>query len=100
MIDPLTLQLTARRSPVRVLHLRDSPWVDGPGRTILETASRIDPRRVDYHIGAFVAELGAAHPLVNAARSRGLNVHPITDRGGLKGGLVDAVVELLDRLRY
>lgn len=99
MIDPPTQQSTATRPPVRVLHLRDSPWVDGPGRTILETASRIDPQRVDYHIGAFVAEPGAAHPLVDAARSRGLNVHPIPDCGGLRGGLVDAVVKLLDRLR-
>lgn len=89
----------ARRPPVRVLHLRDSPWVDGPGRTILETASRIDPQRVEYHIGAFVAEPSAAHPLVDAARSRGLNVHPIPDHRRLSGELVDAVVELLDRLR-
>ena len=41
--------------PIRVLRLRDSPWVDGPGRTILETAKRIDRSRIDYHLGAFVS---------------------------------------------
>jgi glycosyltransferase involved in cell wall biosynthesis len=78
--------------------LRDSPWVDGPGRTILETASRIDPQRIDYHIGAFISEPDVGHPLVDAARRRGLNIHTLPDRGGLRGGLVDAVVALLERL--
>ena len=97
-LDSPAQHVSAGRPPVRVLHLRDSPWVDGPGRTILETASRINPQRIDYHIGAFISEPGVDHPLVDAARSRGLNIHTLPDRGGLRGGLVDAVVDLLERL--
>lgn len=84
------------RRPLRVLHLRDSPWIDGPGRTILETGSHIDPRRVEYHIGAFVS--GGKHPLVEGAQARGLNVHVIQDQRGISSALVDRVVELMDRL--
>jgi glycosyltransferase involved in cell wall biosynthesis len=81
-----------------VLHLRDSPWVDGPGRTILETATRIDRSRVDYHVGAFVSNPADQHPLVDALNQRGLPAHPIEDRGGVGSELVRRIVQLLDRL--
>ena len=84
--------------PIRVLHLRDSPWVDGPGRTILETATRIDRTRIDYHVGAFVSNPGEPHPLVVALEQRGLPVHPVEDRGGVGPDMVSRVVDLIDRL--
>lgn len=85
------------RRPVRVLHLRDSPWVDGPGRTILETATRIDRSRVDYHVGAFVSNPDDPHPFVDSLKQRGLQVHTIPDSGGVGPDLVRRIVELLDR---
>ncbi len=69
------------RPPIRVLHLRDSPWVDGPGRTILETAARIDRGRIDYQVGVFVPAEGIGHPLIEAIRRRGQPVHAIVDDG-------------------
>ena len=89
----------AARPTVRVLHLRDSPWVDGPGRTILETAARIDRARVNYHVGAFVSDPTGPHPLVDALTTRGLSVHPIEDRGGIGSDVVGRVIDLLDRLQ-
>lgn len=83
--------------PIRVLHLRDSPWVDGPGRTILETAARIDRRRIDYRVAPLVPDDGANHPLVSALRGRGLPVDPMRDTGSL-GPLVERVGDLVDRL--
>lgn len=85
-------------TPIRVLHLRDSPWVDGPGRTILETGSHLDPQRVTYHIGVLVAPASSEHPLVDAARARGINVHSILDDGGLKA-LRDRIIALVDELQ-
>lgn len=90
---------TGGARPIRVLHLRDSPWVDGPGRTILETATRIDRARVDYHVGAFVVDPGATHPLVDRLRARGLPVHPIPDRGGVGREMVDRLLKLIDELQ-
>lgn len=85
------------RGPIRVLHLRDSPWVDGPGRTILETAARIDRHRIDYTIAPLVPDDGATHPLVVAARERSVPVVPVTDTGPL-APLVERVTGLADRL--
>lgn len=84
------------RSPVRVLHIRDSPWVDGPGRTIVETAARINRSSVDYQVGAFVSNPDALHPLIEALRARGLPVHPIEDRGGAGCATVHRLVQLID----
>ena len=88
----------ATSRPVRVLHLRDSPWIDGPGRTILETAIRIDRSRVDYHVGAFVSNPEEPHPLVDALVQRSLPVHTIEDHGGVGREMVGQVIELLDQL--
>lgn len=82
---------------VRVLHLRDSPWLDGPGRTILETAARIDRAQVDYHVAPLIANAGVAHPLVTAARERAVPVHPLVDTGDL-AALVTRVIALVDEL--
>jgi glycosyltransferase involved in cell wall biosynthesis len=87
-----------RPTPVRVLHLRDSPWIDGPGRTILETGTHIDPARVDFHIGVFVGE-GTEHPLVIAARERGIQIHAIPDRPGIDRSAVDHIVALMEEHR-
>jgi glycosyltransferase involved in cell wall biosynthesis len=90
---------TAGKRPARVLHLRDSPWVDGPGRTILETAARIDRSRVDYYVGVFTSDPDAPHPLVEALRARQLPVYPIADRGGVGREIVDRLLELIDALQ-
>lgn len=87
--------------PIRVLHLRDSPWVDGPGRTIVDTATHLDPSQIEYHVGAFVAPggtRGADHPLVAALRAAGKSVREIEDRGGLDENLVAQIVRLMDEL--
>ena len=84
-------------APIRVLHLRDSPWIDGPGRTILETGSHLDPRRVEYYIGALIPPGKGAHPLVDAARERGLNVIEFRDDGGFDDTLRDNIIATIDR---
>lgn len=87
------------RRPIRVLHLRDSPWVDGPGRTILETASRIDRSRVEYHVAAFSADQRNAHPLVEALRQRDCPVEVIADRRGIDRHLIGSICDLMERLQ-
>jgi glycosyltransferase involved in cell wall biosynthesis len=86
----------AAHAPWRVLHLRDSPWLDGPGRTILETAAHVDPARVDFHIGALVSKEGS-HPLLSAARQRGLQAIAIRDPGGGISGLVSQILSVVEQ---
>jgi glycosyltransferase involved in cell wall biosynthesis len=85
------------RSPVRVLHLRDSPWVDGPGRTIIESGAHFDSSRVRYHIGALVPGDGSSHPMLEEAARRGLLAHAIIDRGGLDRRAVAAILDIVDK---
>lgn len=93
------IQTAARRQPIRVLHLRDSPWVDGPGRTILETGSHLDPSRVEYHIGVLVAKRDGDHPMVDSAKQRGISIIAIDDHGKLDRAFLDPILALIDKLR-
>ncbi|MET0533575.1 MAG: glycosyltransferase family 4 protein [Steroidobacter sp.] len=97
-VAPVSEPSTGRR-PIRVLHLRDSPWVDGPGRTILETGSHVDPTRVEYHIGVLVAKRDGEHPLVDSAKQRGISIIPIADHGRVDNQLLDPILELIDKLQ-
>ena len=85
--------------PIRVLHLRDSPWVDGPGRTIIESGRHFDRCRIDYHIGIFVGSAEQEHPMAAVATMHALSVHKIVDRGGVDLNAVMQIVALVDRLR-
>ncbi len=85
--------------PIRVLHLRDSPWVDGPARTILETAAHIDRRRVEYHVGVLAGDAGGKHELADALRKRGLPVHPLQDRPGIDKAVIADIVNLMEQLQ-
>jgi len=89
-------QAAPARPAIRVLHLRDSPWVDGPGRTILETGSHLDPARVEFHIGALVPPAKSPHPLVDMARQRGLSAIEFEDHGGFDNALVERIVRVID----
>lgn len=93
------METASDRKPIRVLHLRDSPWVDGPGRTILETGSHLDPSRVEYHIGVLVAKRDGEHPLVDAAKQRGVSIIAIDDYGKLDAAFFDSILALMDRLQ-
>ena len=86
----------ATSRPIRVLHLRDSPWVDGPGRTILETGSHLDPARVGFHIGVLVAKREGEHPLVDSAKQRGISVTALADHGRLDRELIDPILQIID----
>lgn len=67
----------------RVLDLRDSPWVDGPGRTILDTASMVDPGRYRIVVGAFSGDRHGEHAYLAEAVRRNLETYPISERRAL-----------------
>lgn len=89
--------MTCAHRPIRVLHLRDSAWVDGPSRTILETGVHADPSRLDFWIGAFAAP-NTSHALVDAARAVGVKARVIPD-AGLNRALIAHLATLVDELR-
>jgi len=64
--------------PLKVLHLRDTHEIGGPGKTILETFRAIDHDRFHLHLGMFLRE-GAPDdsPFITGARLLGMPVHLI-----------------------
>lgn len=84
-------------SPVAVLDLRDSPWVDGPGRTVLECAASMDPDRIRMIIATFSS--GSAEPGAYAqeAAKRGLTVEVIEERSALDLKVLRRIIQLIDK---
>lgn len=79
-----------------VLDLRDSPWVDGPGRTILDTAAMVDPHRYRITIGGFATAGAAEHKYLEEAVRRGLDTCRILERRALDP---DVLRQILHRCR-
>lgn len=73
----------ATEKPRRILDLRDSPWVDGPGRTILDTASMADPRQYRIVVGAFAGKSHGEHPYLTEAATRGLETLRVVERAAM-----------------
>ena len=86
-------------TPITVLDLRDSPWVDGPGRTILETAESIDSRRVKIIIAGFSTAQGGTDAYLGEARKRGLPVRPIIERKALDWRVIEQVLRVIDEYK-
>jgi glycosyltransferase involved in cell wall biosynthesis len=64
--------------PIRVLDLRDTHDIGGPGKTILETYRFIDRARFDLHLAVFHRENESTDtPFLREARNYGLPAHVI-----------------------
>ena len=65
-------------TPIRVLDLRDTYDIGGPGKTILETYRFIDRSRFDLHLGVFLTPReGTDTPFLREAGKYGMPVHYI-----------------------
>jgi glycosyltransferase involved in cell wall biosynthesis len=62
---------------IKVLHLRDTDKLCGPGKTILETASRIDQSRFKLSVGLFLRSHEDSNYYREMLESRGIEVIPI-----------------------
>lgn len=86
--------MSVNRSPITVLDLRDSPWVDGPGRTILDCAETMDTSRVRIVIGAFDGGSSSRGAYEEEAQKRGLEVFRIRERRSLDPRVPGQVIKL------
>jgi glycosyltransferase involved in cell wall biosynthesis len=85
--------------PIRVLDLRDTHEVGGPGKTILETYRAIDARRFSLHLGAFLrVHETADKPFLAAARGCGMPVHLIRGRNQYDPRLITGLAALVRKL--
>ncbi|ACL73442.1 Glycosyltransferase-like protein [Thioalkalivibrio sulfidiphilus HL-EbGr7] len=83
--------------PITVLDLRDSPWVDGPGRTILDCAETIDPTVCRIVVCAFDGGLQDGTSYEEEARRRGLLVERIHERRSLDARVLKQILDLVKK---
>lgn len=83
--------------PITVLDLRDSPWVDGPGRTILDCAETIDPSFCRIVVGAFDGGRPESTAYEQEAHRRGLDVVRIRERRSLDP---EVLSQIMDQARH
>lgn len=81
---------------INVLHLRDSSWVDGPGRTILQTAVNIDSDKYGYYIGAFCRRHSLENVFYKEAVERKLNVFRIEESHSFDPTIICRIKQLIE----
>src|SRR5215510_8831127 len=87
--------------PIRVLDLRDTVEIGGPGKTILETHKAIDGARFSLHLGVFArGEESTDTPFVRAARAQGLPVHELRAPSQYDPRMALALARLVEAQRF
>lgn len=81
---------------VTILDLRDSPWVDGPGRTILDCAFSLREQKFNLIIGTFGGGQQKTHAYADEARRRNLPVTTIHENGPFDYRVVRRITEQID----
>ena len=85
--------------PLRVLDLRDTYEIGGPGKTILETYRAIDKSRFELHLGVFMTRQERTDsPFVSAARAYAMPVHVIRGHNQYDIRMVWRLAALVKRL--
>lgn len=79
----------------KILDLRDSPWVDGPGRTVIECAEDIDKEKFRIIVGAFDNGKTEGTPYEQEARRRGLDVARIHEKRSFDLGVLKKVIDVV-----
>jgi glycosyltransferase involved in cell wall biosynthesis len=83
-----------------ILDLRDSPWHDGPGRTIIEVAAGLQQQAIDIKIASFVLADNKASDYLNKAREMGLECVEIVEAKTFDYAIVEQIVALHQRIPF
>jgi len=81
---------------INILDLRDSPWVDGPGRTVLECAAGLREHGFQVIVGSFRPPHMNKHVYLDEARHRGMTVAEIRENNSLD---VKVLLRLMNLIR-
>lgn len=86
-------------TPLKILHLRDTHEVGGPGKTILETYRFMDRTRFELHLAVFLARHeGTESPFLREARRYGMPIHVIRGYNQYDPRLIARTSALVERL--
>lgn len=81
---------------MKILDLRDSPWVDGPGRTVLDCASSLTGTGYEVIIGTFNGGSQKTSAYAEEAVRRGLPLRVIEERSAYDWQIIGQVLRVID----
>ena len=84
-----------KSNQINILDLRDSPWVDGPGRTILDCAQSIEGENMHFIIGSFSGGADNNNAYAEEAKRRGLTVLEIPEKSSFDLGVVPFILQAI-----
>ena len=88
------MTLSEENKQIVILDIRDSPWCDGPGRTVIEVASGLRSQAIDIKIGSFVSDADAKSDYLAKARERGLDCLEIKESKMFDYGIIRQILEV------
>ena len=90
-----------KNPPIKVLHVRDTTEIGGPGKTIIETIEHIDSSIFDLHIAIF-KQFGDKEisPFFREALKRGCKVHVIRSKSQYDPKIVKNLLILIKKNNF
>jgi glycosyltransferase involved in cell wall biosynthesis len=81
---------------ITVLDLRDSPWVDGPGRTILDCGSSLNQKGFRFLVGSFNGGSQKTCAYGLEAERRGLELFTINESRSFDFKVLGQILDIID----
>lgn len=84
---------------INILHIRDTNKLCGPGKTILETACRIDQTKYNLYIGLLLLnhEDEKENLYYQAVSERGATVIPLRTRGRFDPNIINIIINVINK---
>ena len=87
------VDVVERKDKLVVLDIRDSPWFDGPGRTIIEVAAGLRQQNIDIKIATFRSAETRESDYLTKAKERGLECVEITESKTLDFSIIGQILD-------
>ncbi|MCG7946047.1 MAG: glycosyltransferase family 4 protein [Candidatus Thiodiazotropha taylori] len=82
-----------RKDKLVILDIRDSPWYDGPGRTIIEVAAGLRQQNIEIKIATFKSKEKTDSDYLVQAKKRGLDCFEITESKTLDFSIIGQILK-------
>ena len=80
---------------INVLHLRDTNMVCGPGKTVLETACRIDKSKYNLSVGLFLQSAEETNHYRETLEYRGVTVVPLIAKSRFSPSIIGKTINII-----
>lgn len=84
---------------INILDLRDSPWVDVPGRTILDCAESLEGNGFHFIIAGFSGGAQKTNEYTNEARNRNLDVVIIEEKNAFDYNVIRQILSIISEYK-